>query len=266
MRGEGVPVPRKGPLQAKEVQSTYKAVAQPLMNLGFVVETIVVPDEASVLHDLFEQVLNDLAGRVPRVVTTVNDAKSLVNSVESDIPSELNRVLGLMDEEHEAHGSAGQTYLAEVPWAGIFNKTGSGSAKDGIYLVYLFAADGSRVYLSLNQGTENVTGGTNPIKKRALDLWAAAGSPEDDDMSRAISLASVVRRPRNYEAGNAVAFEYQRGAVPKHLIGDLALMLSSRSCRALRPSVRLQARAAPSFVQMDHVSRAKRCRSPQTGR
>ncbi len=49
-------------------------------------------------------------------------------------------------------GSIGNGVYVEIPWIGIFNKKITCSAQKGIYIVLLFNADYSKVYLSLNQG------------------------------------------------------------------------------------------------------------------
>jgi hypothetical protein len=68
-------------------------------------------------------------------------------------------------------------------------------------VVDLFAADGSTAYLSLNQGTENVKDGMPPLRKRALDIRAAA------DLASApairVDLRSAVLRPRKYGGGSS---------------------------------------------------------------
>jgi len=115
----------------------------------------------------------------------------------------------------QVKGRIGIGTVAEVPWIGIYSSDASASAKSGFYVVFLFAADGSAVYLSLNQGTENVRGGVNPIRKRALDLRAASRITGDD--GRVIDLASTAARPRKYEAGNAFALTHSAGEVP---VGD----------------------------------------------
>ncbi|MED5121606.1 DUF3578 domain-containing protein [Priestia megaterium] len=49
-------------------------------------------------------------------------------------------------------GSVGQGQWAEIPWLCIFIKDLTISATRGYYIVYLFNADGSGLYISLNQG------------------------------------------------------------------------------------------------------------------
>jgi 5-methylcytosine-specific restriction protein A len=50
-------------------------------------------------------------------------------------------------------GSPGKGNFAEIPWIAVFDSTVTTSATRGYYVVYLFSADGSRIALSLNQGT-----------------------------------------------------------------------------------------------------------------
>jgi len=49
-------------------------------------------------------------------------------------------------------GSPGQGVWAEVPWICVFDRSVTITAQKGLYLVYLFRADMTGVYLSLNQG------------------------------------------------------------------------------------------------------------------
>src|SRR4051812_18351938 len=97
-------------------------------------------------------------------------------------------------------------------WIAVSPEGSDGSAQEGYYAVYLFAADGSAVYLSFNQGTENVRGGANPLRKSALDLRLAGGVPSGEGV--AIDLRSKASRPKKYEAGNAYALRYDAGAIP----------------------------------------------------
>ena len=52
-----------------------------------------------------------------------------------------------------------QASYSPLAWIRIYSPLYSSHATAGIYLVYLFAADGSRVYLSLNQGSSEVRSG-----------------------------------------------------------------------------------------------------------
>lgn len=140
--------------------------------------------------------------------------------VEEKIPAVVRSIF---PSPWTVKGRTLQGNIAEVPWVGIF-PFGGDSAKSGVYVVYLFAADGSAVYLSLNQGTENVKGGRSALRKRALDIRTALGLQEGtanhdpalggSQGSAAIDLRSDVDRPRSYEAGSALEVRYEVGAVP----------------------------------------------------
>jgi 5-methylcytosine-specific restriction protein B len=145
------------------------------------------------------QVLRLLAAEAP-----ADDIRNAITAGEAV----LRELAG--DDWPVGHG-AGIGTPAEVPWIGIYPKGSTPTAQRGYYVVYLFAADGSAVYLSLNQGTEKVRGGMGPLHKRALDLRRAAGLTDNSDP---IDLRSSAGRPRKYEAGNAHAARYETDAVP----------------------------------------------------
>lgn len=118
---------------------------------------------------------------------------------------------------------------------------------DGFYLVYLFASDGSAVYLSLNQGTSEFrSGAMRPINNnREIEARAISARrllrdfdemPASSDLRASIDLTthSVVgvgpesrRRSKNYEYGNIVARRYPALAIPhdQDLLQDLSDML-----------------------------------------
>jgi MoxR-like ATPase len=105
-------------------------------------------------------------------------------------------------------GRVGIGVAADVPWIAVF-PPGSTSAQAGTYLVYLFAKDGSSVYLSLNQGTESLRGGKPPLEKRCIDIRTILGDrAADNRLLREIDLRSTAQRPQRYEAGSAIALQY----------------------------------------------------------
>lgn len=56
------------------------------------------------------------------------------------------------DSKYKIEGSPGKGNWADIPWIAIFDKDITDTATRGYYIVYLFRADMSGVYLSLNQG------------------------------------------------------------------------------------------------------------------
>jgi hypothetical protein len=156
------------------------------------------------LKDVLEALLSLLASSGP-----VKDRPALRELAEVKGP---DAVRSLIDPKYAVDGSIGIGTVADVPWFMISPPGSNGSAQRGAYVVYLFAADGDAVYLSLNQGTEKVKRGLAPLKKRAIDLRESAGP--QSDLLTSIDLRSDNTRPRKYQAANAYARAYKRGSVP----------------------------------------------------
>ncbi|MEG4057650.1 MULTISPECIES: MrcB family domain-containing protein [unclassified Microcoleus] len=76
---------------------------------------------------------------------------SFASYVKNVVPKSISASLEL-PEIYSVKGSAGNGSWVKVPWIAIFNKLVTESVQSGLYCVYLFRADFSGVYLSLNQG------------------------------------------------------------------------------------------------------------------
>src|SRR5215469_17265426 len=65
-------------------------------------------------------------------------------------------------EQHRlsVEGRDGTGRKTRVPWVRLYDPRFSPSATEGWYVVFLFAADGSAVFLSLNQGTTKFLNGS----------------------------------------------------------------------------------------------------------
>ena len=79
-----------------------------------------------------------------------------------------------------ARSSAGQGRWATVPWIAALDSRETSKTSEGVYVIYLFRADMSGVYLTLNQGTSWVMagyGGSGPaqLRERAAQLRLAQG-------------------------------------------------------------------------------------------
>jgi hypothetical protein len=106
----------------------------------------------------------------------------------------------------------------------VYSASRSPSATIGWYAVYLFSAEGDRLYLSLNQGTTRWDGTGFPRRPehelRARVKWARTQLADDlgdlaDSWKPHIQLDS--RRSelgRGYELGNVAAIEYTLDAIP----------------------------------------------------
>jgi hypothetical protein len=110
---------------------------------------------ASIASDI-QQIL-DLAPRYSKESTLdMNQRARLTDDLVERLEGVLDEIAGpsglaRLDLEVDRGGQQG--YVSPYPWVRIYSKRYAPSAQHGIYLVYLFAADGSRAYLSLNQGT-----------------------------------------------------------------------------------------------------------------
>jgi hypothetical protein len=112
--------------------------------------------------------------------------------------------------------------LTVTPWIGFLNLDESSSFQNGIYIVYLFDAQMKKVFLSLNQGTEDLRKKLKMGEKERIETLrrnAAAIRSSFTDSERVgtvneIDLLSDIQRPRSYVAGNILAIEYSLDSLP----------------------------------------------------
>src|SRR4051812_33181714 len=96
-----------------------------------------------------------------------NDAMEIRGRlIRYELPEALRQLVRDTGEPDLAvEGSDGAGYKNRVPWVRLFSKEKSPSATGGWYVVLLFAADGSAVHLSLNQGTTGGAAGTGDQRR-----------------------------------------------------------------------------------------------------
>lgn len=145
--------------------------------------------------------------------------------------------------------SNGVGNFAKVPWVRIYTEAQAPSAQQGWYIVLLFAADGSRASLSLNQGVTKLTTAevesatayaTNLLRHSEFEL----GDHRDSRVVADIDLADPGLGAR-YERGNVAAFTYPVNDVPDDetifsdvgwLVERLAVMPSLSEVEASTPA------------------------------
>ncbi len=135
----------------------------------------------------------------------------------------------------EVEGRDGTGRKTRVPWVRVYDPSFSRSATEGWYVVFLFAADGSAVFLSLNQGTTKFMNGSFvPIDPELLHkrVEDARSRLKDRNVNVAGLLHSIdLRDPGDkgpgYEHGNAYAIRYEADAVPQDttVLADTARLL-----------------------------------------
>lgn len=75
----------------------------------------------------------------------------IANFLRDALPAELEAVIGV-EAPFMVRGSAGKGKWANCPGVAVLDTRITRSTQYGYYVVYLFAEDMSKVYLSLNQG------------------------------------------------------------------------------------------------------------------
>lgn len=120
------------------------------------------------------------------------------------------------DPSYKVTGSAGKGGWAHTIWLGIFDRMITESAQHGFYLVYLIPSDGKRMFLSLNQGTEEIYSQMGRRHYRRVledtairDRGLLEGEETYGLLEGPIDLGARYRRSRGYESGNIFAMEYK---------------------------------------------------------
>ena len=130
--------------------------------------------------------------------------------------------------------SNGKGHAAKIPWVRFANSKYSPSASVGFYLVFLFSEDGSKAFLSLNQGTTNWAGGDHELQPRdEVRLRADSARSEFAQDATGGFRPELAQHGKptatiglgqsefalQYDAGNVVAFEYDLNQLsPNHSI------------------------------------------------
>lgn len=139
----------------------------------------------------------------------------------------------LTEQRFLVKGSAGQGTWTAVPWIAVFDPLVTTGAMQGYYVVYLFAADMGRIYLSLNQGTTRVREEfgrrtTSELNRRAALMRDRVPEFEDRFDAGEIDLASQAQLPLDYEAGHGLGKAYLTAQLPEEseLTNDLREVVS----------------------------------------
>lgn len=176
------------------------------------------------MRDDFEEVLLHQTDFSARNTTEMRRRGILVRQV---IPAELGAWMGDLATasgitDLHIQGKDGQGNKTVIPWVRVHSESRSAQATQGWYVVYLFSAEGDRVYLSLNQGTTQWNGADFIPRSRhqllARVAWARqllTSEPDfPDDWVDTIELDSRVKLGKGYEVGNVVAKEYLVDSIP----------------------------------------------------
>ncbi|WP_459195806.1 MrcB family domain-containing protein [Wukongibacter baidiensis] len=154
--------------------------------------------------------------------------------VTKELPKTIMQNANINSTKYLVAGSIGKGQFAEIPWIAIFRKSITKSATKGIYIVYLFKADMSGVYLSLNQGFTffrekfGTKQGRKEIQNVALYLQELCNTIPEDLELRAIDLEAKGVLGRGYMPGHIAGKYYDINNLPSDdkLIDDLRNLMS----------------------------------------
>ncbi len=156
----------------------------------------------------------------------------IANLFRQDLKNEIEQLVKQDFDLFEIKASVGAGNWANVPWLSILNPKITTTTQDGIYPVYLFNADGSGFYLSLNQGTTIPTKnlGKKRSEKRAEDIKRVLLSqfPRLKTWGvQEIDLKAETSLGKSYEKPNISAKFYSSDRLPEsdELITDLKELL-----------------------------------------
>ncbi|EOI6421421.1 DUF3578 domain-containing protein [Vibrio cholerae] len=156
----------------------------------------------------------------------------VANLFRQDLKDEIEQLVKQDFDSFEVKASVGAGNWANVPWLSILNPKITATTQDGIYPVYLFNADGSGFYLSLNQGTtipsKNL--GKKIAEKRAgeiKDILLAQFPRLKSWGVQEIDLKAETALGKSYEKPNISAKYYSSSNLPESeaLIADLRELL-----------------------------------------
>jgi 5-methylcytosine-specific restriction protein A len=143
-------------------------------------------------------------------------ANHLANQLRKEFPNLITEILP-DKTRYKVVGSPGKGNWTDNPWIAILDTLITETPQSGYYPVFIFKADMSGVYLSLNQGVTEVReyykrDAKNVLKLRAEDFRAKIDIEYNDLLE--INLNSTSTNARLYEAGNIIARYYSADNLP----------------------------------------------------
>lgn len=138
--------------------------------------------------------------------------QTLVGELRDELPafaSDFGRYANDMNVE----GSDGIGRKTEAPWTRIYATKMSPSAREGFYIVFHFAADGSAVFVTVGCGStiwkdgdlsaisdEELASKTSWARQVIIDRWKTL-----DPFSKSMSLGAKADLPRTFEKATAIS-------------------------------------------------------------
>lgn len=183
----------------------------------------------SKIQSLFKQILSNWVRATTEQFT--NHPTAVI--FRADLKKSIENIAYRSNKEFKVKASVGAGNWANVPWVSILDTRITTTTQSGIYPVYLFCADGSGFYLSLNQGTTAPTRefGAINAQRQAIELKSQLLNNiyELSTWDNApLNLHATTNLGRSYEPTNISAKYYPADDIPsdEELIKDLEWLLS----------------------------------------
>jgi hypothetical protein len=212
------------------------------------------PDHETDRDNLLRRAIHAVLAAAPEYSRTATPAMRRRGAALADMVARLDQVvpelsqgLGLASLGLRAGRGGHQASYSPTAWVRIYAPDYSPRAMEGFYVAYLFATDGSAVYVSLMQGTSEYRSGAmrpvndrEEVRARAAEARRSLSGFEGIPLMRSATVAMDLtwgstpgvgpesrRRTRNYEDANIIALRYSAAAIPPDadLLQDLSDML-----------------------------------------
>jgi len=151
-------------------------------------------------------------------------------AVTQTLPASIRLRIG-EPARYQVDGSTGAGNWADISWVAALDRAVTNTTQHGYYIVYLLSADGARLYLTLNQGCQQLSNdigkpaARDELKRRAAIMRARLKGRLAQLTTKAISLSTPTshRLGPLYEAGHVVGTRYAASSLPSEseLVADL---------------------------------------------
>jgi hypothetical protein len=221
-RAHGIQFPDEGDLGWRDFSGGEQTTRKKLTDLGFTVvsnspKPAAGPAEALPVGDLINWVLELQQSWSNENTPEMQERGQLIRH---ELPTAIKGLLpepGSLPFTPDVEGRDATGSKSRVPWVRVFSKTQAPSAMKGWYVVLLFAADGSRAYLSLGTGTSTMESGTfrqqpaEVLQQRITWARARLAVTGVRDLVSDIDLGDAGIRGRQYEKATLVAYRMDAG-------------------------------------------------------
>ncbi|MEX5268885.1 MrcB family domain-containing protein [Kocuria sabuli] len=168
------------------------------------------------------ELIETIGATYDRKLPMSSPPQQLLRSARRELPQWI-------PSDYMIKGSGGNGNGAESPWIAVFNPAETSTARRGMYVVYLFAADLKQVFLTLNQGVTEIgerlgrREARTALQREAAQIRDAFDETAIGDLENIIDLRSKASLPRDYEYANILSRAYTVGSLPAEetMIADL---------------------------------------------